>query len=122
MELGARQDTIKMLISYLEGRTARINIGAITIEKGLTRACPQGSQYGLVLWNVAMEITLRVHTERFEKVVVYADDILVLVAGSRKEKVKESTSLILDRLLIWQRIEAGILAIKNGHDGIERRT
>jgi len=101
LDLGAKVDTIELLKNYLVGRRASLTVEKTTVIKDLTRGCPQGSQLGPILWNISMEKALNIHREGFLHINAYADDLAVVVAGSKKEILQERSALVLDRLIDW---------------------
>ncbi|KAL4126498.1 hypothetical protein QTP88_010720 [Uroleucon formosanum] len=82
MDLGA-SDAIRSIIqSYLTGRRAVLSVDGATAFADLTRGCPQGLQLGPSLWNLSMDRALATNNDDRIKLVAYADDLGVLIAGS----------------------------------------
>jgi hypothetical protein len=99
--LGASRATRSIIESYLSGRQARLTVGHSTAGVRLTRGCPQGSQLGPVLWKMSMDRALRLDRGGDIKVVAYADDIAVLVAGSFLGPVRRRAHGFLETLKGW---------------------
>ncbi|KAE9523199.1 hypothetical protein AGLY_016432 [Aphis glycines] len=74
-ELGASEATLRITESYLRNRTARIRLGNVTVNTTLTKGCPQGSGFGLSLWDVTINHVLAADREEYTYRVAYADDI-----------------------------------------------
>lgn len=53
-DIGAFLRSIRMIISYLDNRHARLTMKQLIKERKLIRGCSQGSQLGSSLWKVAM--------------------------------------------------------------------
>lgn len=76
-DLGASSNTINILISYLKGRTASLEINGIPRQKEMKRGCPQGSRLGPTLWKLAM-VSAFCEDQATSKTAAYADDIVVV--------------------------------------------
>jgi len=97
--LGANDQSLQVIRSYLEKRKAHVTIESLTASCVPGKGCPQGSQLGPILWNVSMNQVLKVQTTVKTKLV--ADDLAIAVAAMRLPIAKERISLILDRLIKW---------------------
>lgn len=100
-ELGATGATRAIIASYLTGRQAQLTVGKSTAMCRLTRGCPQGSQLGPVLWKMSMDKALKIARDDRIKVVAYADDIAVLVAGTNLKVVRNRVRGFLESLIGW---------------------
>lgn len=100
-ELGALKATVKITECYLRNRTAKINSGNITVNKILTKGCPQGSGFGPSLWNITVNQILATEREEFTHRVAYADDIVTLIAGNTRKELVSRTEAHIEDLLSW---------------------
>lgn len=98
--LGASSKVTNILISYLKGRTASLEIDGSTQRKEMTRGCPQGSRLGPTLWKLAM-VGAFCEDRATSKTVAYADDIVVMTGGARIPTVTKRIERNLDSLIEW---------------------
>lgn len=99
--LGASLRTIRMVQSYLRGRSA-----CLTLEKdwniiNIERGCPQGSQLGPTLLKVAMTSISDIKLDESASVVLYADDIALLVGAARPQTAQKRIEGYLEGLKTW---------------------
>jgi hypothetical protein len=64
-----------LIKDYLKERKATIT-NKVSMEKKITKGCPQGSCCGLGLWNIQFDPLLKLHYTNHTKVVAFADDLL----------------------------------------------
>jgi hypothetical protein len=100
-ELGASESTRSIIESYLTNRKAVLTVGRSTASADLTRGCPQGSQLGPVLWKMSMNEVLRIERCERIKVVAYADDLAVLVAGTNLDVIRNRIYGFLESVRGW---------------------
>lgn len=101
--LRAAPSTLSMVAAYLAGRRAVLTVEGASVYADLTRGCPQGSILGPSLWNVSMDRALKSVGHDRVKVVAYADDLVVLAAGTDSLEVKNVVGETLDVLAGWAR-------------------
>lgn len=73
--------------SYLTDRTATLTLEGERSSKTLRKGCPQGSQLGPAIWNIAMNAALKKPTIKEIKTTAYADDLVVL-AGAQEYRLR----------------------------------
>jgi len=120
--IGSSLRTLRIVQSYLHERTVNLNLEGRTYLRYLERGCPQGSQLGPTLWKVAMTAVGDIALETTAKVIIYADDIAVLVGAARPPKAMSRIEKYLDGLLDWARIyglqfspgKSQLMSIKGG--------
>jgi hypothetical protein len=96
--IGASYNSLRMIRSYLANRTALLEIEGVSFTKQLRKGCPQGSQLGPLLWNVAANAAL---AERDTVTIAYADDLVVLAGAARIPKAIDRTEKTLAELSAW---------------------
>lgn len=89
IELGASHRTCRLVLSYLSDRKVNFELEGTNFQKTLERGCPQGSQLGPTLWKVAMTSIGEIKTDHTAKIVMYADDIALLVGAARPYSLQE---------------------------------
>lgn len=104
MDLGASDATRSIIQSYLTGRRAVLSVEGATAFADLTRGCPQGSQLGPSLWNLSMDRALVTNNDDRVKLVAYADDLAVLIAGSDLDEIRGKARATLGALCDWARL------------------
>lgn len=82
VEMGASIRTLRLIQSYLKSREVELTMNGIACTKKLERGCPQGSQLGPTLWKVAMSAIGKIRLEESAEVVIYADDIALLLSAA----------------------------------------
>ncbi|KAF5199159.1 reverse transcriptase [Thalictrum thalictroides] len=87
--------------SYLAGRSAIYRIGGSEHSVKLTRGCPQGSKLGPRLWNVSMNPLFGEAYPEDTKIVAYADDIALLVAGDSRREIILKSETALRTIAAW---------------------
>lgn len=102
-KLGASQATISITKSYLVDRRATLEVNQTKVSTSLTRGCPQGSGFGLSLWNIAVNKVLKRKNGEHTHRVAYADDIVVLTAGETRTDIIQKTEEHLRDLIDWSR-------------------
>ncbi|KAE9523227.1 hypothetical protein AGLY_016374 [Aphis glycines] len=101
MDLGASDATRSIIQSYLTGRRAVLSVEGATAFADLTRGCPQGSQLGPSLWNLSMDRALVTNDDDRVKLIAYADDLAVLIAGSDLGEIQGKARATLGALCDW---------------------
>lgn len=99
--LRCSSNTISITMSYLTGRLATYRIGGSEHTVKLTRGCPQGSKFGPRLWNITMDPLHKEVYPEDTKLIAYADDIALLVAGNTRNEVINKTESALQTIAAW---------------------
>ena len=85
---------------YLKDRKAIITINNISIEKKISKGCPQGSCCGPGLWNIQFDpLQYTKHT----KAVAFADDLLIMVRAESVREAENITNVELNKISKWAR-------------------
>lgn len=109
--IGASNEIIELIKSYLDDRRITLTIEDTTITKKVLRGCPQGSRHGPLLWNVAMDAALRIPHDSNHKIIAYADDVVILVGAAR---VDTGIEKIKRHYLIIENEKTQIISLKGG--------
>jgi len=103
LELRKRElpDTlVKLLKSYVTNRSVKYANGNVTVEKVITKGCPQGSVLGPSLWNIQLDNLLSKNFSDKVNLTAYADDLAVhVVSDSRRELIniaQQSVDIIVN--------------------------
>lgn len=99
--LGAKPYIISLVKSYLHGRKVHLKKDHTSVTRTLTRGCPQGSEFGPLLWNIAVNKLLTADRPQWTARTAYADDLVIQVtADTRTQLIKRAEEALLD-LLPW---------------------
>lgn len=101
-EMGASLRTMSMIKSYLEDRVVTLELEDRSYTKRLERGCPQGSQLGPTLWKVAMTGLRKLELDDTTAMVLYADDIALMVGVARPQTAFTRIEKHLDTLQDWR--------------------
>jgi hypothetical protein len=91
-----------MVRDFLSDRTAHVTLGNSSSSKCFTRGCPQGSVSGPTLWNIIISdlIALLFNAPNL-KIVVFADDILVMMQGPSLPTIFKTLQTTLQTIEDW---------------------
>lgn len=92
-----------LIENYLSDRKIRVAKENGTIEAAYSRRCPQGSNFGSVLWNVIFNTALRLNLGDDIYLQAYTDFFLLVVSDVGIQKLKRTTDEALRRLVEWSR-------------------
>ncbi|KAE9543565.1 hypothetical protein AGLY_002365 [Aphis glycines] len=84
-------------------RSATLESNQTKLSTMLTRGCPQGSGFGPSLWNIVVNEVLKKNNGDHTHRVAYADDIVVLTAGSTRTDIIRKTEENLNDLIEWSK-------------------
>ncbi|XP_067132872.1 uncharacterized protein [Centruroides vittatus] len=89
-----------LLQDYLRNRKAVLHWGQHSVQKSITRGCPQGSVCGPLLWNITFNSFLG---ESFgqDKLYAYADDVILLMGGRSRADLERRANLMLGKVNNW---------------------
>ena len=88
---------------YLKERKANITINNISMEKKITKGCPQGSCCGRGLWNIHFDPLLKLPHTKHTKVVAFADDLLRMVGAESVGEAENTANIVLNKICKWAR-------------------
>lgn len=92
-----------LIASYLENRSILLKWYENEREHRFAMGCPQGSCLGPILWLVIAERIIRGLNSQEVKLIVYADDFLLLTKGRHGRELEHKAQPQLDQLAILLR-------------------
>ena len=93
----------KLCVSYFNKMTAFITINNGIVQRKISRGCPQGSASGSGFWNIQYNSLLNLEYTKNSKVMVYADDLMILVNGTTQEEVENYANIETHKVAKWAR-------------------
>ncbi|KAI5747429.1 hypothetical protein M8J77_014440 [Diaphorina citri] len=88
---------VNILSSYLEDRELLVDDLVMDLSCGV----PQGSVIGPLLWNLYYDPMLRMELPGGSKLVAYADDVVVITTGIKKDEVESTLNRTMKTLVQW---------------------
>lgn len=95
--MDASHRTIRLIHSYLENRKVYYDLEGASFHRTLEQGCPQGS----LLWKVAMTSVGNIKMDQTASIVMYADDIALLVGAARPTTALKRIEGYLEELKTW---------------------
>ena len=80
---------------YFSQRTAVLNTNNISIERRVTKGCPQESCCGPGFWNLLYNSIFNLQFTSRTKVITFADDLIILTKGQSIVEAENYTNLEL---------------------------
>jgi hypothetical protein len=81
------QNLYQLTQDYFRERRAVISLNSSTIQKNITKGCPQGSCCGPGLWNIQYNSLLTLKYTNHTKAVAFADDLVIMI---KAESIRET--------------------------------
>jgi hypothetical protein len=89
--------------SYFSDKTAFLTMNTCTIQKEIRKECPHGSASGPGFWKLLYISLLNLKHTKNNKVIAYADDLLILVNGKTQVKVEKYANIETQKVAQWAR-------------------
>ena len=88
-------------ISYFSQRTAFMSMNNNTIERDVSKGCPQGSCCGPGYWNILYNSLLNIKFTKFTKAIAFADDLILITQGSTTPEAENYANIELHKVTTW---------------------
>jgi len=86
---------------YLKERTAFITINSFSMNKNITKGCPQGSCCGPGFWNIQYNPLLNLSYTNHTKVVAFADDLIIMIKVESIGEAENIANVELNKIAAW---------------------
>jgi hypothetical protein len=86
---------------YFSNRTAVMDSNSITIERRVTKGCPQGSCCGSGYWNALYNSMLSLEQTSHSKAIAFADDLITLTRGETVVEAENYMNLEIRKIQDW---------------------
>jgi hypothetical protein len=86
---------------YFSQRTAVMSTNSVSIERRVTKGCPQGSCCGPGFWNLLYNSLLKMEFTSHSKAIAFADDIIILTKGESIIKAENYMNVELRKISDW---------------------
>jgi hypothetical protein len=86
---------------YFSNRTAVMNSNSITIERRVTKGCPQGSCCGPGYWNILHNSMLTLELTSHSKAIAFADNLIILTRGETVVEAENYMNLEKRKIQDW---------------------
>jgi hypothetical protein len=86
---------------YFSNKTAVMNPNSITIERRVTKGCPQVSCCGPGYWNVLYNSMLSLELTSHSKAIPFADDLIILSRGETVVEAENYMNLEMRKIQNW---------------------
>jgi len=86
---------------YFSQRTAVMSTNSFSIERSVTKECPQVSCCGHGFWNLLYNSLLKLDFISHSEVIAFADDLMILTKGKSIVEAENYTNLELRKISNW---------------------
>ncbi|KAK9295481.1 hypothetical protein QLX08_010208 [Tetragonisca angustula] len=87
--------------SYLEDRCANIIGAEKSLEKNITKGCPQGSVLGPLFWNLIFDEAIEITGRSGNGSIAFADDLIVVVSADSRSGIETKANEVTRELSEW---------------------
>jgi len=95
------QNLFNLTKNYFQNRKAILATNHYSVEKIISKGCPQGSCSSPGFWNIMFDSLLKINFSPETKVIAFADDVLLLVPGNTGKSVEVLANLELMKVSRW---------------------
>ena len=99
--VGCPAPELNLWRDYFKDRSVLMTNGVSTVDRRVSRGCPQGSICGPILWNLCLDDLLHDLSAHGTKVVAYADDLLLVVEGNTRAEVERRVAETMLPVYAW---------------------
>ena len=102
-ERNCPNNVYNLISSYFSETTVSLSWGGgETVTKTTSRGCPQGSVLAPSCWNIVFDNLIRKLEGKIGKnVVVYADDLTVVIEGNSRDKLEKKGQEVVNMISEW---------------------
>ena len=93
----------KVRVSYFNERAAYVTLNNGTVQRKVSKVCPQGSASGPGFWNLQYNSLLNLEYTKNTKVIAYADDLMIIVKGTTQVEVENYANMETQKVAKWAR-------------------
>jgi hypothetical protein len=102
-ESGCPRNLYNITKNYFSQRKAILSTNNITIERTVSKGCPQGSCLGPGMWNFFYNSLLNLTFTSGTKTIAFADDLIILTRGKSVSEVENTANIELKSLNVGKR-------------------
>jgi hypothetical protein len=95
------QNLYRLTQDYFRERRAIISFNSNTVEKNITKGCPQGSCCGPGLWNIQYNSLLTLKYTNHTKAVAFADDLLIMIKAESIREAENIANVEMCKISAW---------------------
>ena len=96
----AKGEISNWIMNMVTNRDINLSLAEETINRKISKGCPQGGVLSPFLWNLVMD-NLLTNNEQFKNIFAYADDILIIQAGHDIKTVTETMERHIEKVIKW---------------------
>jgi hypothetical protein len=100
-ESGCPRNLYYLSQGYFSQRTAVMSTNSVSIERSVTKGCPQGSRCGPGFWNLLYNSLLKLEFTSHSKAIAFADDLIILTKGESIAEAENYMNLELRKISDW---------------------
>ena len=90
-----------LIQGYFSERTAALTTNNISIERRVTKGCPQGSCCGPGFWNLLYNSIFKLQFTSRTNLIAFADNLIILTKGESIVEAENYTNLELRKISDW---------------------
>ena len=102
-EFNCPRNLYNVITNYFSERSASMTIGNQTIEREVTKGCPQGSCCGPGLWNVQYNSVLNLQYNKQTRVIAFADVLILATKGESRSEAENIMNIEMKKITLWAR-------------------
>jgi hypothetical protein len=100
-ESGCPRNLYYLSQGYFSQRTAVMSTNSVSIERRVTKGCPQGSCCGSGFWNLLYNSLLQLVFTSHSKAIAFADNLIILTKGGSIVEAENYMNLELRKISEW---------------------
>jgi len=95
------QNLYQLTQDYFRERIAVISFNSSTMEKNITKGCPEGSCCEPGLWNIQYNSLLALKYTNHTKAVAFADDLVIMIKAESIREAENIANVELSKISAW---------------------